>query len=89
MIMESLGVKPQRLTKIERISPRTRSVISVLHSNPAFTQAVRITAGHDLIVIGSQNDVDSSGRVVSDDLARRHGRRSAICGSAWGGEGRP
>ena len=40
-----------------------------LHSNPAFTQAVRIPAGHDLIVIGGQNGVDSSGRVVSDDLA--------------------
>ena len=40
-----------------------------LHRNPAFTQAVRIPAGHDLIVIGGQNGVDSSGRVVSDDLA--------------------
>ena len=40
-----------------------------LHSNPAFTQAVRIPAGHDLIVIGGQNGVDSSGRIVSDDLA--------------------
>jgi enamine deaminase RidA (YjgF/YER057c/UK114 family) len=40
-----------------------------LHSNPAFTQAVRIPAGHDLIVIGGQNGVDGSGRVVSDDLA--------------------
>ena len=40
-----------------------------LHSNPAFTHAVRIPAGHDLIVIGGQNGVDSSGRVVSSDLA--------------------
>lgn len=40
-----------------------------LHSNPAFTQAVRIPAGHDLIVIGGQNGVDTSGRVVSDDIA--------------------
>jgi enamine deaminase RidA (YjgF/YER057c/UK114 family) len=40
-----------------------------LHSNPAFTQAVRIPAGHDLMVIGGQNGVDSSGRVVSDDIA--------------------
>ena len=39
-----------------------------LHSNPAFTQAVRIPAGHDLIVIGGQNGVDSSGNVVSDDI---------------------
>jgi enamine deaminase RidA (YjgF/YER057c/UK114 family) len=40
-----------------------------LHSNPAFTQAVRIPGGHDLIVIGGQNGVDNSGRVVSDDIA--------------------
>jgi enamine deaminase RidA (YjgF/YER057c/UK114 family) len=40
-----------------------------LHTNPAFSQAVRIPAGHDLIVIGGQNGVDQSGRVVSDDLA--------------------
>ena len=40
-----------------------------LHSNPAFTQAVRIPAGHDLIVIGGQNGVDTAGRVVSSDLA--------------------
>ena len=35
-----------------------------LHSTPAFTQAVRIPAGRDLIVIGGQNGVDSSGSVV-------------------------
>jgi enamine deaminase RidA (YjgF/YER057c/UK114 family) len=40
-----------------------------LHSNPAFTQAVRIPAGHDLIVISGQNGVDSAGLVVSGDLA--------------------
>jgi enamine deaminase RidA (YjgF/YER057c/UK114 family) len=40
-----------------------------LHVNPAFTQAVRIPAGHDLVVIGGQNGVDKSGRVVSDDIA--------------------
>jgi len=40
-----------------------------LHSNPAFTQAVRVPAGHDLIVISGQNGVDSAGRVVSSDLA--------------------
>ena len=40
-----------------------------LHSNPAFTQAVRIPTGHDLVVIGGQNGVDSSGRVVSEDIA--------------------
>jgi enamine deaminase RidA (YjgF/YER057c/UK114 family) len=40
-----------------------------LHSNPAFTQVVRIPAGHDLIVVGGQNGVDSAGRVVSVELA--------------------
>jgi len=40
-----------------------------LHANPAYTQAIRIPAGHDLVVIGGQNGVDQSGRVVSDDLA--------------------
>jgi enamine deaminase RidA (YjgF/YER057c/UK114 family) len=40
-----------------------------LQSNPAFTQAVRIPAGHDLIVISGQNGVDSAGLVVSGDLA--------------------
>jgi enamine deaminase RidA (YjgF/YER057c/UK114 family) len=39
-----------------------------LHRNPAFSQAVRIPAGHDLIVIGGQNGVDSSGRVVAEDI---------------------
>jgi len=49
-----------------------------LHSNPAFTQAVRIPAGHDLIVIGGQNAVDSSGRHV--DLDTRHRLIKMPCG---------
>jgi enamine deaminase RidA (YjgF/YER057c/UK114 family) len=40
-----------------------------LHVNPAFSQVVRIPAGHDLVVVGGQNGVDQSGRVVSDDIA--------------------
>jgi enamine deaminase RidA (YjgF/YER057c/UK114 family) len=40
-----------------------------LHLNPAFSQVVRIPAGHDLVVVGGQNGVDESGRVVSDDIA--------------------
>ncbi|HJV13666.1 MAG TPA: RidA family protein [Propionibacteriaceae bacterium] len=40
-----------------------------IHRNPAFTQAVRTPAGHDLVVIGGQNGVDSAGRVVSEDIA--------------------
>jgi enamine deaminase RidA (YjgF/YER057c/UK114 family) len=55
---ENLGMDP-----ISYLNP------AQLHSNPAFTQAVRIPAGHDLIVTGGQNGVHSSGRVVSGDLA--------------------
>jgi len=50
-----------------------------LHSNPAFTQAVRIPAGHDLI--GGQNGVDRSGRVVSDDLAGQSRQAFRTCKS--------
>ena len=53
-----------------------------LHSSPAFSQAVRIPAGHDLIVVGGQNGVDSSGRVISDDLAgqtRQAFRNLQVC----------
>jgi enamine deaminase RidA (YjgF/YER057c/UK114 family) len=68
MIMESPGWRPQRRNKIAIIAPWTQSAVSIPHSNPAFTQAVRIPAGHDLIVIGGQNGVDSSGNVVSGDI---------------------
>jgi enamine deaminase RidA (YjgF/YER057c/UK114 family) len=40
-----------------------------LHVNPAFTQAVKVGAGTDLVFVGGQNGVDSSGAVVADDLA--------------------
>ncbi|MGW4633172.1 RidA family protein [Nocardia sp. NPDC004415] len=40
-----------------------------LHSNPAFSQVVRVPAGADLIYIGGQNGVDATGRVVGPDLA--------------------
>jgi enamine deaminase RidA (YjgF/YER057c/UK114 family) len=40
-----------------------------LHTNPAFTQAVRVPAGADLVFIGGQNGVDAEGRVVGPDLA--------------------
>ena len=50
------------MTSIAYINPETMA------SNPAFSQAVRIPAGHDLIVIGGQNGVDASGAVVGDDL---------------------
>ncbi|KAF0848797.1 RidA family protein [Nocardia caishijiensis] len=40
-----------------------------LHSNPAFSQVVRVPAGADLVYVGGQNGVDASGRVVGPDLA--------------------
>jgi enamine deaminase RidA (YjgF/YER057c/UK114 family) len=70
MIMESPGWR--RSAAADRMNFTMDSVsylhLAQLHSNPAFTQAVRIPAGHDLIVIGGQNGLDSSGSVVSDDI---------------------
>jgi enamine deaminase RidA (YjgF/YER057c/UK114 family) len=40
-----------------------------MHANPAFTQVVRVPAGHDLVFVGGQNGVDASGAVVGDDIA--------------------
>jgi len=40
---------------------------SALHTNPAFSQGVRIDGGA-LLVVGGQNGTDSAGDVVSDDL---------------------
>ncbi|WP_280299998.1 RidA family protein [Nocardia neocaledoniensis] len=40
-----------------------------LHTNPAFSQVVRVPAGADLVYIGGQNGVDATGRVVGPDLA--------------------
>jgi enamine deaminase RidA (YjgF/YER057c/UK114 family) len=40
-----------------------------LHTNPAYSQAVKVSAGADLLFIGGQNGVDVSGRLVASDLA--------------------
>ncbi|MGH3368184.1 MAG: RidA family protein [Nocardioidaceae bacterium] len=40
-----------------------------MHSNPAFSQAVRVSGAADTVYIGGQNGVDSSGKVVGPDLA--------------------
>ncbi|TDD66611.1 RidA family protein [Jiangella aurantiaca] len=40
-----------------------------MHANPAFTWAVRVPAGADLVFIGGQNGVDESGQVVGPDIA--------------------
>jgi len=40
-----------------------------LHTNPAFSQAVRVAAGSDTIYVGGQNGVGPDGAVVAPDLA--------------------
>ncbi|MGK8522039.1 RidA family protein [Nocardia asteroides] len=51
------------MTITTHINPET------LHSNPAFTQVVRVSAAADTIYVGGQNGVDASGRVVGPDVA--------------------
>ncbi len=41
-----------------------------LHTNPAFSQGVRIDGG-SLLVVGGQNGTDGSGNIVSDDLGEQ------------------
>jgi enamine deaminase RidA (YjgF/YER057c/UK114 family) len=41
-----------------------------LHTNPAFSQGVRIDRGA-LVVVGGQNGTDADGEVVSDDLGEQ------------------
>lgn len=51
------------MTHITHINPES------MHSNPAFSQVVRVSAGSDLVFIGGQNGVDATGNVVGPDLA--------------------
>jgi 2-iminobutanoate/2-iminopropanoate deaminase len=41
-----------------------------LHTNPAFSQGVRIDGG-TLVVVGGQNGTDAAGDIVSDDLGEQ------------------
>ena len=43
---------------------------STLHTNPAFSQGVRIDGG-SLLVVGGQNGTDAAGDIVSDDLGEQ------------------
>ena len=43
---------------------------SALHTNPAFSQGVRIDGG-TLLVVGGQNGTDAAGDIVSDDLGEQ------------------
>ena len=65
------------MTSIAYINPETMA------SNPAFSQAVRIPAGHDLIVIGGQNGVDATGAVVGDDLKSQTRQALDNLSAAW------
>jgi enamine deaminase RidA (YjgF/YER057c/UK114 family) len=51
------------MTHLTHINPES------MHANPAFTWAVRVAAGSDLVFIGGQNGVDASGQVVGPDIA--------------------
>ncbi|MGH3615040.1 MAG: RidA family protein [Pseudonocardia sp.] len=42
-----------------------------LHSNPAFTQVVRVPAGNDTIFVGGQNGVGPDGSVVGPGVAEQ------------------
>ncbi|MGX1811480.1 RidA family protein [Nocardia sp. NPDC055321] len=39
-----------------------------MHNNPAFTQAVRVRAGADLIYVGGQNGLDADGHLAGPDV---------------------
>ena len=49
----------ERKSKMEHINPKGMAV------DPAFSQAVRVKAGSDLLFIGGQNAVDAKGKVVA------------------------
>ena len=48
--------------QIEHINPPD------MHSNPAYSQAVRVRGADTLVFVGGQNGIDSSGAMVGDDL---------------------
>lgn len=51
------------MTSTQHINPAS------LHSNPGFTQVVRVPTTADTIYVGGQNGVDASGQIVGPDLA--------------------
>lgn len=48
-----------------------------LHRSPAFSQAVRVPAGHDLVYVGGQNGVGPDGAVVGPGVAEQTGQAVA------------
>lgn len=53
------------MTTIEHINPPG------LVCNPAFSQAVRVPAGHDTLYVGGQDGVDGTGAIVGPGLAEQ------------------
>lgn len=45
-----------------------------MHHNPAFTQALVVPGGSRLLMIGGQNSVDETGRLVEGDLGAQTAR---------------
>ena len=48
-----------------------------MHQNPAFTQALVVSAGSHLVLIGGQNSVDETGQLVPGDLGAQTARALA------------
>lgn len=53
------------MTTVTRINP------DALHSNPAFSQVVRVPASADIIYVGGQNGVGADGIVVGPGMAEQ------------------
>jgi len=51
------------LTTVEHINPES------MHKSPVFSQGIVVPAGARTLIIGGQNGVDETGKVVSNDLA--------------------
>jgi enamine deaminase RidA (YjgF/YER057c/UK114 family) len=53
------------MTAVLHINPES------LHTNPAFSQVVRVPAGYDTIHVGGQNGVGSDGQLVGPGMAEQ------------------
>ncbi len=60
-----------------------------LHSNPAFTQVVRVSNAADTVYVGGQNGVDASGQLVGPDLATQARQALANLQECLGAAGAP
>lgn len=51
------------MSEVRYLSPET------MHRNPAYSQAVVVPAGRDIVIVGGQNAVDTDGKIVGKDIA--------------------